>query len=139
MLSYKFMHHCNNQQQNSGISDTPSIDTRKDMSSGVLFCIAFVVICAAMPGESFVLPGLIVLPVVPDGFPLPVLEGKKGRWSRERSITPVRMRMSDEAPFETERTAYYPVRMRMSDEAPFETERQTDYKPNGFRLMYPSR
>ena len=51
------MHHCNNQQQNSGISDTPSIDTRRDMSSAVLFCMAFFVICAAMPGESAVLPG----------------------------------------------------------------------------------
>ena len=52
MLFYKSLHHSNYEQQNSRIVDTPSIETRNDMNSVVLFCMGFIGICAAMPGES---------------------------------------------------------------------------------------
>ena len=52
MLFYKSLHHCNNEQQNSDIVDIPSIESRNDMYSVVLCCMAFAVICAAMPQED---------------------------------------------------------------------------------------
>ena len=94
------MHHCNNQQQNSGISDTPSIDTRKDMRSVVLFCMALSLCMATISGQYRPRP--------------------------DRMFTGIEWRMSDEAPFETERATYYPVRVEISDEA-VKVERSLDH------------